>query len=125
MEAQVQCPLIQRGYPWRLRLTVDTSPGLFPSGVALVGHVKVKRSDAAPLAVLTTEGGHIARVNDTTVDIEIPGSMTANFPVAANPGPRAAVLMDFARTDTDEPEHLQFWLRVEVERPITPADAAP
>lgn len=120
MKANVPGRIIEKGYPWSVRLKIATTPGLFPAGVELTGHVKAKRGDASPLAVLTTEGGQIVRVSDTEVDITIPGDVTGTFPVAANAqGPLATVTMDFVRTDTAEPEHLQFALTVPVQQPVT------
>jgi len=119
MQAQVPGPVIQQGYRFAMRLEVVTTPGLFPSGVALTAHVKAKRTDAAPLVVLSTGTGELVRVSDTVLDVVIPASATADFPVTKD----ATVIMDFVRTDTDEPQPLAFSVQVPVILPVTPASA--
>lgn len=120
MQAQVPGPVIERGYPFSIRLSIATTPGLFPEGAAITGHVKAKRTDTTPLAVLSTGTGELVRVSDTVLDLTIPGDVTSTFPVASAGAPAlATVIMDFVRTDLADLQHLHFSLQVPVMVPVT------
>lgn len=103
------------GYAWRERIQLEASGeplAVFPDGCSLRAHVKVKPEDVAPLAELTTGAGTITRVDDSTIDIEIPAASTATFA----PG---HVHIDFVRTDSDPQEYHYLRMRLDVIRPIT------
>jgi hypothetical protein len=103
-------PAIVAGYNWSLRIEADTLA--FPAGVAITGHVRRKVGDAVPLATLSTSTGEIARVDDTHIDIVIPGSASADWKAGT-------VVMDFVRTDVDPDAYLGFILTVPVVLPVT------
>ena len=103
-------PAIMAGYNWSLRIETDISA--FPSGVAITGHVRRKVGDATILATLSTAGAQIVRVDDTHIDIAIPGATSKDWP----PG---TVTMDFVRTDVDPDAYLGFVLTVPVALPVT------
>ena len=103
-------PAIVAGYEYRLQLEAD-SP-VFPEGCMLAAQVRVKVSDSAIIATLTTANGGLARMSDTVVEITIPPAATENLP----PG---SVVMDMVRTDLDPERHLNFTLEIPVIHPVT------
>jgi hypothetical protein len=102
-------PAIVAGYNWSLRIEADTAA--FPAGVTITGHVRRKVGDGAILITLTT-AAEIVRVDDSHIDISIPGSASADW----TPG---TVVMDFVRTDVDPDAYLGFILTVPVVLPVT------
>lgn len=103
-------PAIVAGYAYRLQLEAE-SP-VFPEGCSLVAHVRVKVSDTAVIATLTTANGGLARISDNVIEIVIPAAATAGLP----PG---NVVMDMVRTDLEPDRHLNFTLEIPVVRPVT------
>ena len=101
---------IVAGYDWTIRIEVDRDA--FPAGVALVGHVRRRSSDVKILATVSTDNGHVARVDDRSVDVTLPGAVTASWP----PG---TVTFDLVRTDLPSDQYLGFRLIVGVVQPVT------
>jgi hypothetical protein len=101
---------ITAGFPWSIRVTM--SEIAFPSGAVLVGHVRRRVDDTAILAELSTANGRIARVDDYSVDVSIPGSVSDEWA----PG---TVTFDIARTDLDPDQYLGFRITVPVLLPVT------
>jgi hypothetical protein len=104
-------PAIVMGYAYRLRLEAEGP--LFPEGVRLVAQVRATVSADQVLAQLSTEqGGGLARVSDTLLDIEMTAQVTSVCPLGS-------VVMDFVRLDTDPDLYLGFALEIPVQRPVT------
>ena len=103
-------PAIVAGYEYKLQLEADGP--IFPAGCALTAHVRSKVSDSAIIATLTTGNGGLARISDTTVEITIGPSATANLAAGS-------VFMDMVRTDLNPDRHLNFNLEIPVIRPVT------
>ena len=103
-------PAVVAGYNWSLR--IEANSAAFPAGVAITGQVRRKVGDATILATLTTAGGQIVRVDDTHIDISIPGATSKDW-AAGN------VVMDFVRTDVNPDSYLGFILTVPVVMPVT------
>lgn len=67
-----------------------------------------------PLETLTTADGTIARVDDDTIELTIPGTSSATWSAGI-------VALDVVRTDGVEPAHLGFTLYIPVTLPVTSA----
>lgn len=103
---------IVAGFAWALRVQVNATTPLFPTGVALTSQVKRRSIDATALATLTTVNGTLVRIDDATVEIRIAGATSA----AWKPG---TVTLDMVRTDLGTPQHLAFRLTVPVVQSVT------
>lgn len=111
-------PSIQIGYPYRNRVVVkapDGGPGpaLFPSGATFRAQVRSRRDISSLFVELTTENGRIVRVSDTEIEIYIPAAETLDMPAGQS------IILDFARTDLIEPEHLRIALKIPVVMSVT------
>lgn len=103
---------IQTGCEWRLKITIQSSAlAPFPSTAKFTAQVRTD-PDGPVLATLTTAGGHITRVDTTSIEILLPGAMSANWSAGK-------VMMDVIRTDLTEKIHLGFDLEIPVKRSIT------
>lgn len=98
------------GYEWRERIQIEAGSvplEIFPVGSTLSIAIKRELADAVALATLTTEAGHIERVDDATIDVVIPIEITS----ALKPG---HVYLDIVRTDTMPPEYQYLQMRLQV-----------
>lgn len=96
------------GYEWRERVQIEAGSvplEIFPAGSTLSIAIKTNLADAVPLATLTTELGHIERVDDATIDIIIPTTITSALK-------KGHVYLDVVRTDTMPPEYQYLQMRL-------------
>lgn len=112
MSVKVPGKIIQSGYGWTLRVTVGKDTALFPSNATF--KAQVRRSPEVPdvLYEMTTDNGGITRFNGNSLDLNIPGSVTKDWP-------SRKAYIDIVRTDTPQPIHLGFRLTVPVQLPVT------
>lgn len=104
---------IQTGCEWRLKFTVN-SPALavFEADAQFTAQIRKNANDDVALATLTTANGHITRVDGNSLEIMLPGAISANWSAGK-------VVMDIVRTDLTQPVHLGFDLEIPVKRSIT------
>ncbi|MBD9511648.1 hypothetical protein IB265_33370 [Ensifer sp. ENS10] len=103
---------IQTGCEWRLKIkVVSTALAAFPSTAKFTAQVRVD-ADSPVLATLTTQAGNIIRVDDTSIEIVLPGSISAEWS-------SGKVVMDVVRTDLTDKIHLGFDLEIPVKRSVT------
>lgn len=104
---------IQTGCEWRLKIKItSTALAAFPVGAQFTAQIRRKAEDETALATLTTAAGHITRVDDTSIEVMLPGAMSANWS-------GGKVVMDIVRTDLSQNVHLGFDLEIPVKRSIT------
>jgi hypothetical protein len=111
MSTQPGRPIIA-GYAWQQRVRVTSTPATFPSDVALTAEVRRSLAANEPALATLTLGDGITRVDENTIELAIAGADSADWT-------SSAVLIDIVRTDTAEPHHLGFRLRVPVVQPVT------
>lgn len=104
--------VIIAGYVWVMRVKVAT--GAFTATSKFRAQVRRSPDVDDVLHELTTANGGVKRVDETTLELMIPGGVTANWPART-------AFIDIARTDLSEPTHLGFRLAVPVQKPITRA----
>ena len=105
-----QGPAVLIGYDYALQ--VETQAPLFPQGATFTAQVRVRLSDAAPIATLTSAAGDLIRKSDTTLEIRMAPAITIQLQVGS-------VLVDVVRTDLTPPKHLSFFLEIPVALPVT------
>lgn len=108
----LQGKAIQTGCEWRLKIKiVSTALETFPTTAKFTAHVRAN-PDSPVLATLTTAAGHIKRVDGSSIEIILPGTMSVNWSAGK-------VVMDVVRTDLTDKIHLGFDLEIPVKRSIT------
>lgn len=112
MAVNMRGKIIEAGYPWRIRIGFRNSL-VFDAGATFAMHVRAKAEDVNPIVELTTANGGVTMVDTTTLDIKIPATSAAIWPVGKT------VVMDLVRTDGGSPEHLGLRLQVPVRNPVT------
>jgi hypothetical protein len=103
-------PVILIGYEYRLQLEAEAD--LFPEGAAFAGQLRSAIAATSVLAVLSTMGGSILRLDERTLEIVLGPTMTAGLA----PG---MVVLDLVRTDLTPDRHLGFLLEIPVALPVT------
>ena len=103
-------PAVLIGYAWRLQIEAEAPA--FTQGAAYAGQVRLRPSDAAVLATLTSADGGILRISDTVLELALRADQTA----ALMPG---RIVLDLVRTDLDPSLHLGFFLEIPVILPVT------
>lgn len=103
-------PAILIGYAWRLQIEAEAS--VFADGASYTGHLRIKPSDPALLAELSSANGGIQHVTETVLELSLTPSQTAVLP----PG---RVVLDLVRTDLEPDLHLGFLLEIPVMLPVT------
>ncbi len=108
----LQGKVIQTGCEWRLKIKIQsTALEPFPEGAKFTAQVRAD-AESAVLATLTSENGHIVRVDSSSLEIFMPGAMSATWS-------SGFVMLDIIRTDLPENIHLGFDLTIPVKRSIT------
>lgn len=102
-------PLVAQGYPYSLR--IESEGVMFSASHAYKAHVRQKPASATVLATLISGSG-IAIVSETALDLTIPASDTASFPVGE-------VWLDIVRTDVTPNLYMGFQFSVPVIQPVT------
>lgn len=102
-------PLVAQGYPYTLR--IESEKPLFSSSHSYRAHVRQKPASPTVLAELVTGTG-IAFVSETSLDLTIPASATASFPLGE-------VWLDIVRTDVTPNTYMGFQFSVPVIQPVT------
>ncbi len=103
-------PVILIGYEYRLRLAADVAA--FPEGARFLGHMRTNLAATEVLATLSSDAGTLLRIDDMTLDIVIPPSVTS----ALTPG---SVFLDLVRIDLDPDRHLGVLFEIPVVLPVT------
>lgn len=108
-------PPIGRGYPYSFRLACPAESDVvpFPAGCTLLADVALY-AGAPAVASLSSEGGSIERIDDTTVLLRLSG---ADTDLLTN----TTVVLDLVRTDPSPDEWLGIKVQLPVERPVTAA----
>lgn len=106
----VMGPAIVSGYTYRVQ--IETEAPLFPDGVALLAHIRLKPSSLNLITALSSAAGTLLRRGDHCLEITIPAADTAMM----QPG---TVTFDLVRTDLDPPLYLGFALEIPVQLPVT------
>ncbi len=99
------------GFDWNVVMRVIAAPSLFPVGVKLRAQVRTEPG-AAVLGVLTTDAGHLVRVDNDRIQITIPGSLSAKWA-------EGTVMFDLVRTDLTPAVHLGLRVKVETKTSLT------
>lgn len=102
-------PLVAQGYPYTLRIEAENA--MFSASHTYKAHVRQKPASATMLAELITGAG-IAYISELALDLTIPASATASFPLGD-------VWIDIVRTDTSPPIYMGFQFSVPVIQPVT------
>ena len=103
-------PAILVGYAWRLQIEAEAP--VFVEGASYAGHLRLKPSDPAVLAELSSADGGIQRITATVLELSLTPSQTA----VLSPG---RVVLDLVRTDLEPDLHLGFLLEIPVMLPVT------
>ena len=103
-------PVILIGYAWRLQIEAEAP--VFAEGASYVGHLRLKPSDPAVLAELSSADGGIEHISTTVLELSLTPSQTAGL----SPG---RVALDLVRTDLEPDLHLGFLLEIPVMLPVT------
>jgi hypothetical protein len=103
-------PAILVGYAWRLQIEAEAP--VFAEAASYAGHLRLKPSDPAVLAELSSADGGIEHVTATVLELSLTPSQTAGL----TPG---RVVLDLVRTDLEPDLHLGFLLEVPVMLPVT------
>ena len=103
-------PAILIGYAWRLQIEAEAP--VFAEAASYAGHLRLKPSDPAVLAVLSSADGGIQHITATVLELSLTPSQTA----ALAPG---RVVLDLVRTDLEPNLHLGFLLEIPVMLPVT------
>ncbi len=104
--------VIIAGYVWVMRLKITN--GAFTAASTFRAQMRRSPDVNDVLHELTTDNGGVRRIDETTLELMIPGDVTASWPART-------AFIDIARTDLSEPTHLGFRLAVPVQKPITRA----
>lgn len=102
-------PLVAQGYPYSLR--VEAENPLFSALHSYKAQVRAKPSSGTVLAEITTGSG-ITFVHEKAIDLVIPASDTASFPLGE-------VWVDMVRTDVSPPLYMGFQFSIPVIQPVT------
>ena len=103
-------PAVLIGYAWRLQIEAEAP--VFAQGAVYAGQIRIRPSDGAVLATITSADGGIVRVSDTVLELLLRPAQTA----ALLPG---RIVLDLVRTDLDPDLHLGFLLEIPVILPVT------
>ncbi|MGR6327710.1 hypothetical protein ACU5AX_01455 [Sphingomonas sp. XXL09] len=109
-------PPIAAGYSYRVRLQVTGEEPVFPLGCRLRAQVRPYVGSPDVAGTLTTENGGITRIDDSTVELDLPEGLTSNI------GNDAAWL-DLARADLDPDEWIPVQIKLPVLVPVTEPEA--
>ena len=102
-------PLVAQGYPYSLRIEAELP--LFSASHSYRAQVRAKPAATAVLAEITSASG-ISFVSPNSVDLLIPASSTASFPLGE-------VWIDMVRTDVTPNLFMGFQLSIPVILPVT------
>lgn len=103
---------IRTGSDWALKIEVrSASLEAFPADATFVSQIR-ETIDGPVIAEMTTANGGVARVSDTIIELRVPGSTTRDWLYSE-------VMLDVLRTDTNDPIHLGFDMKVPVKRSVT------
>ena len=103
-------PAILIGYAWRLQIEAEAP--VFAEDARYAGHLRLKPSDPALLAELSSADGGIQHIAETVLELSLTASQTASL----SPG---RIVMDLVRTDLEPDLHLGFLLEIPVMLPVT------
>ena len=103
-------PAVLIGYPWLLQL--EAAAPVFVEGASYAGHLRLRASDPAVLALISSAEGGVLRVSDTVLELALRPDQTAGLA----PG---RVVLDLVRIDLDPDLHLGFILEIPVMLPVT------
>ena len=103
-------PAVLIGYAWRLQIEAEAP--VFTQGAAYAGQIRIRPSDGAVLATITSSDGGVLRVSDTVLEVSLRADQTA----ALMPG---RIVLDLVRTDLVPSLHLGFLLEIPVILPVT------
>ncbi|WP_203310511.1 hypothetical protein [Sphingomonas beigongshangi] len=109
-------PPIAAGYAYRVRLQVTGEDPVFPVGCRLRAQVRPFVGSTHVAGTLTTENGGITRIDDQTVELELPEALTANID-------NDAAWLDLARADLDPDEWIPVQIKLPVITPVTEPEA--
>jgi hypothetical protein len=111
-QISVDVPQITIGYDWPgVQINVTAASPVFPTGVLLRADLKTTTATASPIATLTTVHG-LVRIDDYTVGISIPGTITSLL----TPG---EIMLDIVRTDLTPNQYIGLVITAPVGEPIT------
>lgn len=102
-------PLVAKGYPYTL--LVEAEKPMFSASHSYKAHVRTTPASATVLAELLSGSG-ITFVSETKLNLIIPASATASFPLGE-------VWLDIVRMDVSPPQFLGFQFSVSVIMPVT------
>jgi hypothetical protein len=109
-------PPVGAGFQYRLRLKatplVDGDAPAFPVGCQLRAEVRAFAAADDLAGALTTQDGTIVRIDDDTIELDFPRSVTGEID-------NSTLTFDLVRTDPSPDEWMGIQVRLPVIQPIT------
>jgi hypothetical protein len=105
-------PPVGAGFHYRIRLRATGDAPAFPVGCELRAEVRAFSKAAELAGTLTTQAGTILRIDDDTIELNFPGTVTGAIG-------NSTLTFDLVRTDPSPDIWMGIAVRLPVSQPVT------